>query len=46
MLVEEDVDVRSKEQAVIQRIVAGFGVRDDVAGLENGFFVRAGEGAP
>ena len=45
MLIEQHVYVRSKKQSVIQRVVAGFGVRDDVAGLENGFFVRACEGA-
>ena len=45
MLVEEDVDVRSKEQAVIQRVVARLGMRDDVAGFEYGFFVGTREGA-
>ena len=43
MFVEEDVDVRSKEQAVVQGVVAGLGVRNNMAGFEHGFFVSSRE---
>jgi hypothetical protein len=43
MLIEQYVDIRLKKQFVIQRVVAGFSLRDVVAGLENGFFVPACE---
>lgn len=46
VLVKKHVDVRSEQKPVIQRVISGLGMRDNVAGFEYGFFVGARKGAP